>query len=169
MSEIIRPLAVGDAGPLIHLGEIGSARLLVQFHPLIVPARVRQEAASFHPPADFDVEIVTVTDADRDAISQRLRITLDAGELDCLALCQRHPAAIFLTDDLAARREAQRLGVPVHGSVGVIVRAFPVGLLAHAEADAALIALRDCRSLFVTKAIINLAREQLAGGVKPPP
>ena len=169
MSEIIRPLAVCDAGPLIHLGEIDHAHLLEQFHPLVVPARVRQEAASFRPPAGFDAEIVTVTDANLDALASRLLVRLDAGELDCLALCRLRPGAIFLTDDLAARHEAQRLGFAVHGSVGVIVRAFRVGLITHAEADVALIALRDCRSLFVTKAIINLAREQLTSSAKPQP
>ncbi len=169
MSKIVRPLAVCDAGPLIHLGEIGHAHLLEQFHPLVVPARVRQEAASFHPPAGFDVEIVTVTDANRNALTGRLLVRLDAGELDYLAFCLLCPESIFPTDDLAARHEAQRLGFAVHGSVGVIVRAFRVGLIAHAEADAALIALRDCRSLFVSRALINLARAQLASGSKPQP
>ena len=95
-------------------------------------------------------------------LAGRLVAKLDVGELDCLALCPRHPGVIFLTDDLAARREAQRLGFAVHGSVGVIVRAFRVGLLTRPEADAQLVALRDCRSLFVSKAIIDLARGQLA-------
>ena len=167
MSNATRPPAICDAGPLIHLGEIGAARLLAQFHPLLVPPSVQAEAASFHPPPSFAWEITAVTAVDRDTLADRLTTRLDPGEFDCLALCAQHPKAIFLTDDLAARREAQRLSIPVHGSVGIVVRAFRVGLLSRPEADAALVALRDCRSLFVSTVIIDLAREQLA--VPPPP
>ncbi len=162
VSDAPRPSAICDAGPLIHLGEIGAARLLPQFHPLLVPASVWAEAVSFRPPTDFAWEITAVGEADRRALEGRLVTQLDPGEADCLALCSRHPGAIFLTDDLAARRAPQRLGITVHGSVGIIVRSFRVGLLTRPEADTALVALRDCRSLFVTKVIIDLAREELA-------
>lgn len=162
MSDEVRPPAVCDAGPLIHLGEIGRAWLLRQFHPLLVPVSVQAEAVSFRPPTDFAWAITPVSETDRHTLTGRLSTRLDPGESDCLALCLHHPAAIFLTDDLAARREAQRLGFTVHGSVGIIVRAYRVGLLLRSEADTALIALRDCRSLFVSKVIIDLARGQLA-------
>ena len=152
-----------DAGPLIHLGEVGAAGLLTQFHPLFVPTSVRAEAVSFRPPLEFAWEIAAVSEEERHAVVGRLTTRIDQGETDCLALCERHPAAIFLTDDLAARREAQRLGIAVHGSVGIVVRTFRVGLLTRSEADAALVALRDCRSLFVSKIIVDLAREQLTG------
>lgn len=167
MSNAPRPPAICDAGPLIHLGEIGAARLLGQFHPLRVPPSVRAEAVSFHPPPDFAWEIAAVSASDRGALTARLSPQLDPGESDCLAFCAQHRNAIFLTDDLAARREAQRRGIAVHGSVGIIVRAFRVSLLTRPEADTTLIALRDCRSLFVSKVIIDMAREQLAAA--PPP
>ena len=156
-----------DAGPLIHPGEIGAARLLGHFHPLRVPSSVRAEAVSFHPPPDFAREIAAVSASDRGALTARLSPQLDPGESDCLAFCAQHRNAIFLTDDLGARREAQRLGIAVHGSVGIIVRAFLVSLLTRPEADATLIALRDCRSLFVSKVIIDMAREHLSAA--PPP
>jgi predicted nucleic acid-binding protein len=161
VNEPPRPAAVCDAGPLIHLGEIGRAALLAQFRPLVVPQSVRTEAASFRPPPEFVWQVAPVSETDRAAATQRLIMRLHLGETDCLALCAQYPSAILLTDDLAARREAQRLGFAVHGSVGVVVRAFRIGLFSREEADAALVALRDCRSLFVSRAIIALAREQL--------
>jgi predicted nucleic acid-binding protein len=36
---------------------------------------------------------------------------------------QKHPEAIFLTDDAAARLAAVTLGYQVHGSIGILLRA----------------------------------------------
>ena len=158
--------AVCDAGPLIHLSEIGQADLLSQFTPLLVPELVRQEAISFIQPADLSIKVVPVSDADREGTSGLILAKIDAGELDCLALCLRDKHLLFLTDDLMARKEASRLGVPVHGSVGIIVRAFRAGPLTLPQADEALGALGECRSLFISKTIMELGREQLrCGGV----
>jgi HPt (histidine-containing phosphotransfer) domain-containing protein len=49
---------------------------------------------------------------------------LDIGELEALKLMQQSPGAILLTDDAAARLVAERLGYEVHGTIGVVVRAF---------------------------------------------
>ena len=62
---------------------------------------------------------------------------------------------------MARSEAAARLGVPVHGSVEVIVRACRAGMLALPQADEALQALGECRSLFVSRAIIEFGREQL--------
>jgi predicted nucleic acid-binding protein len=48
---------------------------------------------------------------------------LDTGEQETLALMYQQPAAILLTDDAAARLVAEQLGMCVHGTIGVLVRA----------------------------------------------
>lgn len=103
--------AVCDAGPLIHLSEIGRADILGQFHPLLVPERVWQEALSFTRPAGLRLEIVSISDSEREDVSRKVPAKLDAGELEGLALCLKKPGAIFLTDDLPARKEAARIGI----------------------------------------------------------
>lgn len=50
-------------------------------------------------------------------------LALDAGEIAALAAMQQYPTAILLTDDAAARLVAEQLGMQVHGTVGIIVRA----------------------------------------------
>ncbi len=41
-------------------------------------------------------------------------ISLDAGEVEALALMEREPEALFLTDDSAARLVAERMGYRLH-------------------------------------------------------
>lgn len=86
---------------------------------------------------------------------------LDRGEQECLCLCRRLGVSILLTDDLAAREAAQRLGITPVGSLGVIVRAFRLARVSLEEAEQLLRRLRDTTTLFVTPAIVDLAIEQL--------
>ncbi len=68
---------------------------------------------------------------------------------------------ILLTDDLAVRDAAKRLGLTPVGSLGVIVRAYRLGHIILTQAEHRIAALYDASSLFVTRAIVELAIEQL--------
>jgi predicted nucleic acid-binding protein len=153
--------AVADAGPLIHLSEIGMVNLLGQFSPLLVPESVLDEAISFAPPPDLVFKLVQVQESSRSSLKARLTLKLQAGEIDALAICGENPDAVLLTDDLKARREAKRLGWQVHGSVGIIVRALRVQLLSRDAAERALRNLGECHSLFIAKAVIDEALDEL--------
>jgi len=48
--------------------------------------------------------------------------SLDAGETEALALMEKNPQAIFLTDDASARMVAEQMGFKVHGTIGILVR-----------------------------------------------
>ena len=153
--------AICDAGPLIHLAEIKQTLLLTQFSPLVIPEKVLAEAISFKPPSGLRFEVHTPSQADRLNVRERLLPQLEPGETDAIALSLKSPDAIFLCDDLKARREAERLGISVHGSLGIVVRAFRLGLLTREQAKAVLADLGNCRTLFISKAIVERALHQL--------
>ena len=52
---------------------------------------------------------------------------LDAGETEALALMERNPQAIFLTDDAAARLVAEQMRYNVHGTIGILLRSIRRG------------------------------------------
>jgi predicted nucleic acid-binding protein len=62
---------------------------------------------------------------------------LDVGEAACLALARNRGYA-FLTDDRVARREARRWGVPLSGTIGVLMSLLDEGHVSRQQADAAL-------------------------------
>ena len=146
--------AVCDAGPLIHLSEIQQVSLLSQFEPLIVPESVIAEARTFSCPPALTIKVSRPSQSSLESLAILFSTRLDLGETDCLALCNEDRDAIFLTDDLRARKAADSLKIPVHGSVGVIVRAFRLGMISQAAAERALLDLGDARTLFVSRAII---------------
>jgi len=122
---------VSNAGPLIHLSWIGRLNLLQQlFDELIVPNRVKEEVLQ----ADDDVPGVSELLAafasgwihvhlveSREDVEVLERI-LDAGESEAIVLANEIQADLLLLDDRRARREAERQGVPISGTVGVLRR-----------------------------------------------
>ena len=63
-----------------------------------------------------------------------LRSILGDGEASCLAVLLERSGALF-SDDLDARRYAQRQGIPVSGTLGVLVLLVEQGHLTLAQAD----------------------------------
>lgn len=107
--DVGRVRAVADAGPLIHLGEIGALSLLSAVDDLVVPETVIQELEEGGLPEgltglEYETRSVEETSA-------RFG-NLDAGERAALELATRAgDEYVFLTDDLAARETATEEGL----------------------------------------------------------
>ena len=126
------PLVVCDAGPLIHLDEIGCLDLLADFGAILVPEQVRDEVV-FHRPAAMksaavDLRVIPVTVTTEPQFRALVKaFSLASGEQAALSFLRKHPEAVLLTDDAAARLAAKTLGFRAHGSLGVLLRAIRVG------------------------------------------
>ncbi|MGE0827660.1 MAG: hypothetical protein AB7G75_30715 [Candidatus Binatia bacterium] len=160
--------AVADAGPLIHLTEVGCLSLLRIFGCLSIPDAVWAEAITQGSVPQTDVLALDIVQRHalsqpsvRQFIEQHGLERLQLGEQECLFLCQHLGVTVLLTDDLAVREAAKRLRLTPVGSLGVIVRAYRVGQLSLADAERHLTDLYAVSSLFVTPAIVELAIEQL--------
>jgi predicted nucleic acid-binding protein len=69
--------------------------------------------------------------------AERLSPKLGSGERSCLAIAV-HRQGMLVSDDAEARREAQRSGLPLTGSIGILVLNVRQGRLTRAEANALL-------------------------------
>ena len=119
---------VCDAGPLIHLDEVGCLLLLNDFNQVLVPEQVWQEVERYRPQAftryNLSIQRVNLTISTQPAFETLVQaLSLDLGEQSALSLMQTYPQAIFLTDDAAARLAAVTLGYRVHGTIGILLRA----------------------------------------------
>ncbi|CAG0936346.1 hypothetical protein TFLX_05216 [Thermoflexales bacterium] len=160
-------VAVVDAGPLIHLTEIEALHTLTVFSELHLPQAVWAETVE---PGRVSADRLAKLSIIRHALvpreitqfSQTQTLTaLHLGEQACLFLCYQLNVPLLLTDDLAARDAAKRLGLKSVGSLGVVVRAYRQGLIPLADAERFLNDLYAVSSLFVTKDIVEIAIQQL--------
>jgi predicted nucleic acid-binding protein len=89
---------------------------------------------------------------------------LQLGELECLFLCENTGIQTLLTDDLAVREVAKKRNLIPVGSLGIIVRAYRLGHVTLEDAEQYLNELFDTSSLYVTRAIVEIAIESLRNG-----
>jgi len=116
-----------DAGPLIHLDELGCLNLLSDFPLVLVPEDVWREVER-HRPSALDQKTVILQSRPVSILATPAfealarALALDRGEQAALSLCMGRPDSLFLTDDSAARLAARALGVRAQGTIGVLVR-----------------------------------------------
>jgi predicted nucleic acid-binding protein len=86
--------------------------------------------------SELDMEILRMQ---RDEMNTFLRLTnrFGRGEASCIAIALHRKAAV-LTDDFDARRFAQRGGISVSGSIGVLVNSIDEGIISKEQGNVVL-------------------------------
>jgi predicted nucleic acid-binding protein len=155
----LNPRVVCDAGPLIHLDELGCLGLLADFQEVLVPSTVRIEVMRHRPSAlgstvaFREVRAVQAPPPDLDVLIRTL--SLHEGERESLCIVRAGRADLFLTDDTAARLAARSLGIPVHGTIGLLFRAIRMGRKTSSEVTALLRALPSLSSLHIGPSLLE--------------
>ncbi len=164
-----RVAAVSDAGPAIHLLEVGCIELFSVFQTILPPEAVCKEIVrhagvyGFQTVSKFshvELHISDINEVDHFIIENDLN-EMDSGERECLYLCKTKGIYHLLTDDLAVRNVSIRLGIQPVGSLGIIVRAYRLRLISFSEAEKYISDLDEISSLYVTRAVVELAIDKL--------
>ena len=127
-AEESHSVVICDAGPLIHLDELGSLDLLSDFAQVFVPNAVWLEVTKHRPGALENPEISFHRVSPKGVVPDELNalaqiFTLHAGEWEALRVAIGIPEGILLSDDTAARMAAQNLRIETHGTIGILIRA----------------------------------------------
>lgn len=121
------PVVIADAGPIIHLDELGHLDLLADFGSVIIPETVWQEVEQHRPLALTATGDCLVRQSAKQFSPPVTAVTplysLHAGEQEALHLCAEFGDCLLLTDDTAARLAAKSLGIAAHGTLGLLIRA----------------------------------------------
>ena len=156
---------VSDTGPLLHLREAGTLDTLRTAGEVFIPLAVEAEITALDSEWSRDrpewIAAVPLQPSFQEQASDWMKAgLLDPGEAEALALVHQLPADWFVTDDTAARVVALRLGLEVHGSLGVVLWAAASGHFSRAEAEDALSALSRS-SLWLSARVLDEARTAL--------
>jgi predicted nucleic acid-binding protein len=93
-----------------------------------------------------DVEFMTLLRA----------FALGIGEQEVLALMRQQPTAILLTDDAAARLVAEQMGMRVHGTIGILLRALRRSLRTPEQVLSLLHLLPRQSTLYIRPTLLNV-------------
>jgi predicted nucleic acid-binding protein len=105
--------------------------------PLVLAELQCGVSAGYFPAGSWEWLGVTELAAQEEAHLSRLRTILGDGEAACVAVLMERTGILF-SDDLLARREAHRRGIPVSGTLGILLSLVKAGRLSLDEADACL-------------------------------
>ena len=160
MAKTESQAVVCDAGPLIHLDELGCLDLLQNLGKILLPHEVWMEVVVHRPQLSTDdlpnsniVEVVA--DPSMRLMSLADSLDLDAGELAAIALMESISAQLFLCDDAAARLAAESLGFAVHGTIGILIRSMRTGQRTQQQIINLLRGLPDQSSLHISRQLLR--------------
>jgi predicted nucleic acid-binding protein len=127
-------IVVADTSPIRYLILIEHVHVLPALYGhVVVPPAVIVELNQERTPDLVKTWFSTMPEwlhvqAPRQALTSRLTVLLGAGEREAITLAVELSADALLMDDRDAREEARRLGVPVLGTLRVLVDASEHGL-----------------------------------------
>jgi predicted nucleic acid-binding protein len=134
MPEAPQQLVVVNATPIIALALIGKLDLLRQLYGQVVaPRAVEAEVVAGGGGGIGSAALRGATwlrvSSLQDPRRADLLPDLDRGEAEVIALAQELNADLVIIDERLARRHAKRLGLPLTGTLGVLLKAKQLGLV----------------------------------------
>ena len=159
--------AAANAGPLIALGKLGLLQLLHRLYDtVLVPTAVYAEAvtrgielgqsdAHAIQLAIARHELLVVDASETGPPDGDWATALDAGERSAIHLARQEDADWVLLDDQLARENAQRLGLKVKGTLGIIVEAYRRGLMTSEEVEVVFRAILDRDDIWISDALVH--------------
>lgn len=121
-----KPVIVNNT-PLVTFWAIGRLDILRSlFDEILIPAAVRDEFLATEKESrrrtlreESWIRVVEVQN------SRRIQsfVGLDAGETEVLVLAEEQDASLVLIDERKARRFAERMGLPISGTLGILLLA----------------------------------------------
>lgn len=115
---------ISDTSCLIILSKIGELDLLRQlYQTVIITDKIQLEYGEQLP------DWIIVQQAKDHYKQQLLEMQVDIGEASAIALALEISGSIIILDDWKARKLAERLGLSVTGTIGVIVKAKKKGII----------------------------------------
>src|SRR3989344_5502203 len=148
--------AVSNTGPIIHLSEINLIKVLDIFYKIMIPKEVEKELRNnkIAVPRKIKIQELLPDFKDRVKILTNQE-NLDLGESFAIVLAMQEKTDYFLTDDLDARNVAIKYNIEVHGTIGIILRAFKDKIIDKKTAIEKVNELYSKSSLFITKDLIQ--------------
>ena len=153
---------VSNTGPLLHLSEINLTTIFRLFKHAFIPSVVAEELRKYNVHVPSSVNVLPLSAEGKDHVKVLAnQYDLDEGEAAAIALALQEKAQVFLTDDLAARAVAKAYFLEVHGTVGVVLRAFREKIIDKKLALEKIDELYKNSSLFITLDLVNEVKDAI--------
>jgi predicted nucleic acid-binding protein len=147
---------ISNTGPFIHLSEIKFLNALGIFSEIFISREVHKELIKSNIKIPKKVKILELNSQSKDFTKILInQYELDLGESSSIALAIQEKINFFITDDLDARIIAKSYNIEIHGTIGIILRAFRKKIIDKKTAIEKIKSLKEKSSLYITTDLIN--------------
>jgi predicted nucleic acid-binding protein len=153
--------AVLDAGPIIHLEQIDRLELLEVISSSYITEEIRDEVGkAIIQKTDLEVKDLEASSKDR-AKHLSSKHGIELGESTAIALGKQLGLNYIFTDDLDARKTAEKVNLEPHGTLALVTKAYSKNIIDREEAEKTVNLLYKDSSLFITKDLVKWTKEQI--------
>lgn len=144
-------IVVSDTTPLISMMKAGKLEIIHKLFGMIrIPGAVFDELVcnNRYPEESLAIKACPFIESeqvlDTKAVEQLRNAGLDLGESEAIVLSGMLKSNILLMDELKGRKIAQQMGIPVMGTIGILMAANEDGFLSKEEVLNCITALKRC-------------------------
>jgi predicted nucleic acid-binding protein len=158
----MRRIVVCDTGPSIHLGEAKILHLLQLAGEVIVPPAVAKEYERCLTNSKLPGWItVKALDMPHEKMALTWKNYIDEGESAAIALTMQMKADWLLSDDAKARQFGEKLGLEIHGSIGLLLWAIAAGNIESKNEALKMLESLAGSSLWISDQVLIEARNAI--------
>lgn len=156
------PKGIFDTGPLLHLHEANVFFCLEIVKKKYITFEIEQELRNYSVPHIKEISILSLRPQYKNIAKFFCeQYTLGLGEATAIALAQQEKIPYFFTDDLEAREVGVRFKLEVHGTLGILLRAYREGIITKEQAISIVRNLGKTSSLFLTNDLLNYIIQEI--------
>ena len=149
-----------NSTPLIALAKSGRLDLLRHLYGrIVIPEAVYREVTEKNDVVSQEVsqalEWIQIVRVDPNVDRRMYRAKLHEGEVEVMLLAQDTGADLVIIDDDAARKTAEYLGLPLTGTLGVLIKAKKRGLL---EAVMPVVSVMEQQGIYFSGPLKGIVR-----------
>ena len=160
--------AVSDSGPIIHLAEVNCFHVLrLRIAEVVIPAAIYNEVTRYNRPGSKELKesgiaVIELSEEEK-VLAKRLCSTygIEVGEAEGISLCISRGYDLFFTDDADARDVGELYSIEVHGTAGIIAKAFRSGSLSYEKTKQVMLELHKKSSLYMTQRVYKIVMEMI--------
>jgi len=166
-----RSLVISNAGPLVHLAKINRLHLLKDLYgEVVIPREVKIEAFDLGMEKGFS-DAIQIDDAiDEGWIEvEDMKLTQEFTKMAQIAGLKMAEASVVcyayknegtaLIDEDSARTFARTLGIPIRGTLGIVLESLERGILSRVEALKAL--ERSSEIMYLSSELYRIMRNEM--------
>lgn len=156
------PRGVFDTGPLLHLHEADVLFCIRIVQKRYITLEIEQELRNHSVPYLKEISTLSLRPQYKN-IAKFLceQYALGLGEATAIALAQQEKISYFFTDDLEAREVGVRFKLEVHGTLGILLRAYREKIITKEQAISIVKNLGKTSSLFLTYDLLSYIIQEI--------